>query len=405
MRLTGWGARERGVLDVEEGHLDRRRAASTEFLGPVDPDPPVGGQPGLPATTPLELLVERREHRRRLDGGRQPGAQFVAEAGRLLGQREIHGHTVVVHSGTACRHAGRRAILAAGNLRSGVRRDRGGTRLTMATPVPTGESRLLIDGKLVDAAEGGRFDNVDPANEQVLGQTADATAVDMDRAIAGARAAFDTTTWSTDRSFRQRCLRQLHEAIVGEQEQLRAELVAEVGCPVMTTYLAQLDAPLAEGLLWPAGYIDAFEWERDSPRQRELRRAQLAAGGQGAGRSGGRHHPVELPVRDHDRQARAGTRHRQHHDRQAGPRHPVERHPDRAAHRRADRHPCRGGQRGGLVRSSGRRADGDRPPGRPHLVHRIDHHGPTDHGRRCTHPQAPLPRARRQVGRHHPGRR
>ena len=135
----------------------------------------------------------------------------------------------------------------------------------MPATTPTGEFRLLIDGKLVDAATGGRFDNVNPATEEVLGQTADATSVDMDRAIDGARRAFDTTSWSTDRAFRQRCLRQLHEAIVGEQEQLRAELVAEVGCPVMTTYLAQLDTPLAEGLLWPAVYIDEFEWERELP--------------------------------------------------------------------------------------------------------------------------------------------
>jgi aldehyde dehydrogenase (NAD+) len=135
----------------------------------------------------------------------------------------------------------------------------------MPATTPTGESRLLIDGALVDAAEGGHFDNVNPATEEVLGQTADATAVDMDRAIVAARRAFDDTSWSADRAFRQRCLRQLHEAIVGEQELLRAELVAEVGCPVMTTYLAQLDAPLAEGLLWPAEYIDSFEWERELP--------------------------------------------------------------------------------------------------------------------------------------------
>jgi len=140
----------------------------------------------------------------------------------------------------------------------------------MTTTTPTGESRLLIDGKLVDAADGGRFDNINPATEEVLGQTADATTVDMDRAIGSARAAFDDSSWATDRAFRQQCLRQLHEAIVGEQELLRAELVAEVGCPVMTTYLAQLDAPLAEGLLWPAEYIDTFEWERELPENQNF---------------------------------------------------------------------------------------------------------------------------------------
>jgi aldehyde dehydrogenase (NAD+) len=85
----------------------------------------------------------------------------------------------------------------------------------------------------------------------------------MDRAIAAARTAFDATTWATDRAFRQRCLRQLHEALVAEQELFRAELVAEVGCPIAITYGPQLDAPLSDGLLWPAQEIDHFEWERD----------------------------------------------------------------------------------------------------------------------------------------------
>ncbi len=87
----------------------------------------------------------------------------------------------------------------------------------------------------------------------------------MDRAIAAARRAFDETEWATDRALRQRCLRQLHEAIVSEQELFRSELVAEVGTPVMVTYMAQLDAPLAEGLLWPAEQIDSFAWERPLP--------------------------------------------------------------------------------------------------------------------------------------------
>jgi aldehyde dehydrogenase (NAD+) len=133
-------------------------------------------------------------------------------------------------------------------------------------PVATaGEFRMLIDGELVEATAGGAFDNINPATEEVLGQTADATAADMDRAIAAARRAFDETTWATDRARRQRCLRQLQDAIVSEQELFRAELVAEVGTPVAVTYLAQLDAPLEEALLWPAAAIDTFEWERPLP--------------------------------------------------------------------------------------------------------------------------------------------
>ena len=128
-----------------------------------------------------------------------------------------------------------------------------------------GESRLLIDGKLVEAASGRTFQNINPATEEVLGDVADAGAEDIDAAMAAARRAFDETDWSTNHKFRQQCLLQLQEAIEAEKEELRAELVAEVGCPVAITYGPQLDAPLAEGLRWPAAFIDEFEWERELP--------------------------------------------------------------------------------------------------------------------------------------------
>ena len=125
-----------------------------------------------------------------------------------------------------------------------------------------GELRMLIGGKLVEAEGGRTFDNVNPATEEVLGPVADGSAADMAAAVDAAREAFDTTTWSTDHELRRRCLLQLQDAIVAEQEELRAELVAEVGCPVLTTYGPQLDAPLREALLWPAEMIEQFPWTR-----------------------------------------------------------------------------------------------------------------------------------------------
>jgi aldehyde dehydrogenase (NAD+) len=125
------------------------------------------------------------------------------------------------------------------------------------------ERRMMIGGELVDADSGATFDNVNPATEEILGPVADAGVPEMKRAIEAARRAFDETTWSTDHQLRKRCLHQLYEAIVGEQEELRNELVAEVGTPVMLTSMAQLDAPLSEALLWPAEMIDRFEWRRD----------------------------------------------------------------------------------------------------------------------------------------------
>src|SRR6201995_3279439 len=133
--------------------------------------------------------------------------------------------------------------------------------MTEATTV-TFESRMMIDGKLVDG-EAGTFTNINPANEEVLGEVADASKADMHRAIEAARRAFDETDWSINRELRKRCLLQLHEAIESELEELREELILEVGAPRAVTYGPHLDAPLEDGLKYPAKMIDSFDWEVD----------------------------------------------------------------------------------------------------------------------------------------------
>ncbi|HEX3333104.1 MAG TPA: aldehyde dehydrogenase family protein [Acidimicrobiales bacterium] len=129
----------------------------------------------------------------------------------------------------------------------------------------TGEVRMLIGGELVEASSGKRFENINPATEEVLGEVADASAEDMRRAIAAARSAFDDTDWSTNRALRKRSLEQLQEALESEREELREEIIAEVGSPRMMTFAAQVDWPLAEALTWPAKMIDEFPFERSLP--------------------------------------------------------------------------------------------------------------------------------------------
>ena len=129
----------------------------------------------------------------------------------------------------------------------------------------SGEVRMLIDGELVEAASGKRFENINPATEEVLGEVTDASSEDMQRAIASSRRAFDESDWSTNRALRKRCLEQLQEALESEREEYREELIAEVGTPRMMTFAAQLDWPLEEALRWPAKMIDEFAWERDLP--------------------------------------------------------------------------------------------------------------------------------------------
>src|SRR6202140_2252032 len=57
-------------------------------------------------------------------------------------------------------------------------------------------SRLLIDGKLVEAASGKTFPVYNPATGAILMQVAEADGADVDRAVKAARKAFDEGPWS-----------------------------------------------------------------------------------------------------------------------------------------------------------------------------------------------------------------
>ncbi len=124
------------------------------------------------------------------------------------------------------------------------------------------EQRLLIDGELVPATGGRTYDNINPATEEVVGQAADASEADIDRAVAAARRAFDETDWATDHALRARVLRQLQEAMVERIEELRATYVAEVGCPVLMTYGPGVDVPVGS-LSHYADFVEKYEWSTD----------------------------------------------------------------------------------------------------------------------------------------------
>jgi len=132
-----------------------------------------------------------------------------------------------------------------------------------------GEERMLIDGSMVRASTGAVFDTVDPATEEVLGVAADASGDDAERALAAARRAFDTTSWSTDVALRVRCLRQLQAAMRAHAEALRAMTIAETGSPLFMTRSAQLDDPV-ESLGWVADLAEAYEWTSDLGRAEPL---------------------------------------------------------------------------------------------------------------------------------------
>ncbi len=143
----------------------------------------------------------------------------------------------------------------------------------MSLVPPDGETRILIDGKLVASGSGRTFDNVDPATEQVIGVCSDGTREDMDAAIGAARRAFDESGWSTDPALRKRCLNQLIEALREDRENLRSIVVHEAGSPLMLTYAVQCDMYLDAMPYW-ADLAESYEYEQTLPDYEFMGRQQ-----------------------------------------------------------------------------------------------------------------------------------
>src|SRR3546814_8095697 len=82
------------------------------------------------------------------------------------------------------------------------------------------DSLLFIDGEL-RAAEGGKtYDNIGPWTGEVIGQAANASAKDVDAAIAAARRAFDETDWSTDHARRFELMKTFRDLLYKHRDRL-----------------------------------------------------------------------------------------------------------------------------------------------------------------------------------------
>jgi aldehyde dehydrogenase (NAD+) len=132
----------------------------------------------------------------------------------------------------------------------------------MSAPAVPAPPHLLIDGTLRGAGSGATYPILNPATGAEIGQAPAATAQDVDEAIGAARRAFDETSWSTDVTFRIACLRELHAALVGNAELMRALTTAEAGAPAFLTAGPHYDAPV-ESLKWMIDLAESYAWETD----------------------------------------------------------------------------------------------------------------------------------------------
>src|SRR5580704_17808060 len=119
--------------------------------------------------------------------------------------------------------------------------------------------KILINGKWVDAASGKTFPTYNPATGEVLAQVAEGESEDINRAVAAARAAFDSGPWSKfTPSQRGKLIWKLAELIEKNNEELAQLESLDNGKPLSVARVA--DVPLAADLFrYMAGWATKIE--------------------------------------------------------------------------------------------------------------------------------------------------
>src|SRR5258708_36955986 len=98
-----------------------------------------------------------------------------------------------------------------------------------------GSKQLLIGGKWQAAASGKEFETFNPATGQVIARVAEGDAVDVDRAVAAARRAFEGE-WSRWSPYdRQRLMIRPHDLIEANFEELAYLETVDMGKPIART--------------------------------------------------------------------------------------------------------------------------------------------------------------------------
>jgi acyl-CoA reductase-like NAD-dependent aldehyde dehydrogenase len=109
---------------------------------------------------------------------------------------------------------------------------------------PDIRSRAFIDGEYVDATTGETFDCINPSTGEVLAQIAACDAEDVDRAVRGARTAFESGVWSRSApKQRKRVLLKLAALMREHRDELAMLETVDMGKPIRDS--RKVDVPLA----------------------------------------------------------------------------------------------------------------------------------------------------------------
>ncbi|HMD40762.1 MAG TPA: aldehyde dehydrogenase family protein [Candidatus Acidoferrum sp.] len=126
--------------------------------------------------------------------------------------------------------------------------------------VKIGATKLLINGKWVNSASGKTFPTINPSTGEVITQVAEADAVDVDRAVIAARAAFETGAWRRKMTASQRgaMLNRLADLIEKHADELAQLESLDNGKPYHIARAADLPLTIA-CYRYYAGWADKIQ--------------------------------------------------------------------------------------------------------------------------------------------------
>ena len=180
--------------------------------------------------------------------------------------------------------------------------------------VKVSATKLLINGKWVDAASGKTFPTINPSTGEVITQVAEADAADVDKAVAAARAAFDHGPWRKKLSASARgvLMNKLADLIEKHKEELAELESLDNGKPYHVALAADLPLTIA-CYRYYAGWADKIQGKTIPVQGRVFQLHEARAGGRG-----GADYSVEFSVADAGVETGAGAGDRKHGGDEAG---------------------------------------------------------------------------------------
>jgi aldehyde dehydrogenase (NAD+) len=118
---------------------------------------------------------------------------------------------------------------------------------------------LFIDGREVQASDGGIFKSVNPATEEVIAEVAKATTADIDRAVRAARRAQKTRWGNLPGKERAKYLFRIARILQERSREFAVLETMDSGKPIKES--RDVDVPLAANHFWYyAGWADKLEY-------------------------------------------------------------------------------------------------------------------------------------------------